>query len=357
MIAEAAHYYTANFPNISSSSEYHDIGKKMHQEFPAIAREGEHAWSFFTKCLSQRIRHMRWASKKKTVPPKPAEVQGEKRGREDTNDQPRKSVRGAQLHISGHKSCTDAEYEEHLKELASQWDKGETRNVKHIKLLLSETFRRNEQWIRTLPDSQVHPILEKIPCYEDGAMVMHDFQLLLGETKFQAIQDNIIVFMDAVEKIMESKTEEAEPERMIPIISYVEKATAFEKGKGRKTRSIITMKEDIPDGDIKKELHTPRNEPPKLVIFTSNNKLQASFVVADGVSIMSEKGSTATAAILLLIGVYYLFDLEYPKTYSQLLGTLQNHVVKGVPYDGQKSAKFRMFQTALQRKLKAVAEN
>ena len=30
---------------------------------------------------------------------------------------------------------------------------------------------------------------------------------------------------------------------MLPIISYVEKATAFEKGKGKKTKPIVTMKE------------------------------------------------------------------------------------------------------------------
>ena len=34
-----------------------------------------------------------------------------------------------------------------------------------------------------------------------------------------------------------------EPERMLPIISFVEKATAVEKGKGRKTKPIVTMKE------------------------------------------------------------------------------------------------------------------
>ena len=113
---------------------------------------------------------MRWASKKKTAPPKQPQTHTQKRESEDSSDQPKKSARAAELHITTHKSCTDAEYEEHLKELKRQWDKGEA-NPKHIKLLLRETFQGNQRWIRTLPDSQVHPILERIPCYEDGAMV------------------------------------------------------------------------------------------------------------------------------------------------------------------------------------------
>ena len=66
------------------------------------------------------------------------------------------------------------------------------------------------------------------------------------------------------------------------------------------------------------------------------------------------QGTTGTAAVIGLMAVYYLFDLDYPKVYSQLLGTLQNHIIKGVPYDGQQSSKFKMFNTALRRRMKTV---
>ena len=95
---------------------------------------------------------------------------------------------------------------------------------------------------------------------------------------------------------------------------------------------IVTLfLQDVPDEDIKKEVQSQRKEPPKLVVFTDHHRLKSSFVVADGVTIMSKMGSTATDAILLLIAVYYLFDLEYPKTYSQLLGHSKTMLLRVFP--------------------------
>ena len=59
---------------------------------------------------------------------------------------------------------------------------------------------------------------------------------------------------------------------------------------------------------------------------------------------------------MILIATYYLFDLEYPKIYSQLLGTLQSQVVKSLPYEGKKSAKYSTFNAVLKRKIAELEE-
>ena len=49
--------------------------------------------------------------------------------------------------------------------------------------------------------------------------------------------------------------------------------------------------------------------------------------------------------------MYYVFDLEYSKVYSQVLGILQTYVLKSVPYSGKKSSKYVKFATLLKTEL------
>ena len=52
-----------------------------------------------------------------------------------------------------------------------------------------------------------------------------------------------------------------------------------------------------------------------------------------------------------LFSVYYVFDLKYPKVYSQVLGILQTYVLTSVPYPGKKSSKYVKFATLLKTEL------
>ena len=112
------------------------------------------------------------------------------------------------------------------------------------------------------------------------------------------------------------------------------------------------VSQDIPDQEIAEHLKTEDKEPPHLIIFKHDGEVTASFVVGDGVSIMTEK--SVSAATLVLIATYYLFNMEYPKIYSQLLGILQTQVVRSVPYEGKKSSKYSTFNTLLKRKMVAM---
>ncbi|XP_022093701.1 uncharacterized protein LOC110980929 [Acanthaster planci] len=344
LISEAANYYIGKHPQLSSTSEYCAIGRKMFCTYPSIQREGEHEWSFFTKCLSQRIRHIRWTDRKRT----PTENRG---GGTDNCAPTTKKPRV--VHISctsdGSSDLTSEEYEKHLSEIQVEWAKGQRKNDAHLNLLLSECFKSNQQWIKGLPDSKIKPILEKIPCYEDGQMIILEFQRIIGEKQFGKLQDNTKMFMAAVEEALRLPPTE-EPERMVKIIEQVEKATAFDKGKGVKTKRVITIIEDIPDNEVEVALKTGDKDPPKLVIIKRDDKITAIFIVGDGVHI-SCKGSMVANAVITLLGVYYVFNLDYPKIYSQILGILQTHVVGGLPFEGKKSAKYRTFNNSLVKKM------
>ena len=90
------------------------------------------------------------------------------------------------------------------------------------------------------------------------------------------------------------------------------------------------------------------------MIIKSDGKIRGVFIVGDGVHISCSK--TVADAVITLLGVYYVFDLEYPKIYSQLLGTLQTHCIGGVQFEGKKSSKYRVFSNTLRQKL-AVASS
>lgn len=108
------------------------------------------------------------------------------------------------------------------------------------------------------------------------------------------------------------------------------------------------MFQDVPDDEVAKTLATKKLTPPKIFIIKSNGQVKGQYIVADGVYIdcCSMSGN---AAILMLLAVYYVFDLEYPRMYSQLLGLLQTHLLDLTPYTGQKSSKYRKLSTDLQK--------
>ncbi|XP_071795582.1 uncharacterized protein [Asterias amurensis] len=112
------------------------------------------------------------------------------------------------------------------------------------------------------------------------------------------------------------------------IIEQVERATAFDNGKGVKTKRVITILDDIPDNEVEAALHTGNKEPPKLLTIHREGQITGIFVVGDGVHI-SCKDNMVTDAVIAC------FDLDYPTTDSQIVGILQTHVIGGVPFEGK----------------------
>ena len=55
-------------------------------------------------------------------------------------------------------------------------------------------------------------------------------------------------------------------------------------------------------------------------------KYEETVVVGDEVQIYTQ-AETLLDGLMVLLAVYYVFDLAYPKMYSQLLGILQEYII------------------------------
>ena len=94
---------------------------------------------------------------------------------------------------------------------------------------------------------------------------------------------------------------------------------------------------------MEKPTVTKELQAPQLVLFISSDELQQTVVCGDNVKVVFNP-TEAVDALLLLLAVYYAFDLEYPKIYSQVLGFFQQYIV-GEKYSDLMSSKFHKFTT------------
>ena len=117
--------------------------------------------------------------------------------------------------------------------------------------------------------------------------------------------------------------------------------------------NLFSHFQDVPDDETEAALKTAHMEPPRMLVLKRGGAITGTFIIGDGVSITfhTSTDKSVTSALITLIGVYYVFDLEYPKMYSQLLGMLQTHLLRGLPFEGKKSAKYRSFSTVMCKKL------
>ena len=109
---------------------------------------------------------------------------------------------------------------------------------------------------------------------------------------------------------------------------------------------VLKVFDDVPEDEFDKHLKTETNDAPHLVIFTKNMIFEAAVIVGDASEIAAQCTSVPEALVVLM-AVYYVMDLDYPKIYSQLLGFIQ-HFVVGDPYTGEKSADYKHFVAKLE---------
>ena len=82
--------------------------------------------------------------------------------------------------------------------------------------------------------------------------------------------------------------------------------------------------------------NSEKNAPPHLVVI---NK-ESFYIVGDRVTITCDNSSAA--ALLELIAVYYVFQFQYPRIYSQVLCLLQT-VLTSESYTGKRSTKYKKY--------------
>ena len=84
---------------------------------------------------------------------------------------------------------------------------------------------------------------------------------------------------------------------------------------------------------------------PKLFVSVEDRSVKSLTMVGDGLTMQLEHCEVSRACVTLLAS-YYVFDIEYPRPYSQFLGFVQEAVL-GVPYPGTKSAGYVDFKAKL----------
>ena len=100
------------------------------------------------------------------------------------------------------------------------------------------------------------------------------------------------------------------------------------------------MLQDLTENEISVQLESKSGQPPRLHVFRSAGQVSGAAITADSVKIICS-GDTIHAHVIDLLAVYYVFQMSYPKIFSQILGVLQTFVIKTQPYDGQKSSKYK----------------
>ena len=104
---------------------------------------------------------------------------------------------------------------------------------------------------------------------------------------------------------------------------------------------MYVILKDVQPADVDKELQTEDGTALHLVVFVSSTgQLQGQYLAGDG-CVSKVGGSTdLTAAVLVLILAYYVFDSIFPAEYAMLLATLQTFVMEE-PYRQQSSQSFK----------------
>ncbi|CAC5375782.1 unnamed protein product [Mytilus coruscus] len=251
--------------------------------------------------------------------------------------------------MTPNKAKTKEETTSHLSKLKEEWRKLHrnhgNRDSTHIKMLLRETLDYRDEFLRSHTNSVLKDLVEEFPCFSDALYVLFEFAVRFGDKKLKEVSQSIKTTVATTLKMMGiTKDHLTEgPETMTEVIKYLEDATKFDRsGKGRDGHfsSIIKIYENIEDDDVKNKLKSKEMTPPHLVIFKSESKKLAIYIVGDSIHISSQ-GSTVTSVITQLLAIYYVFDIDYPKCYAMVLGLLQIFVMnEAFTYETSKKFKF-----------------
>ena len=108
--------------------------------------------------------------------------------------------------------------------------------------------------------------------------------------------------------------------------------------------------QDLSEAEKEKVIKTKEMESPRLLIFVENGELGEISIIGDETEIFTQ-AETVLDSVIALFAVYYIFDLAYPRPYSQLLGLLQEYTLNE-PFTGQKSKKFIHLAKTLNQQLR-----
>lgn len=98
---------------------------------------------------------------------------------------------------------------------------------------------------------------------------------------------------------------------------------------------------DIPEDQLRKKLKTKVDAPMSITLLMVDKKPTLAYLVG-GSHHINCNTADVTEAVVLLLGSYYAFHLNYPAIYGQLLGFLQQYILEE-PYPFFKGTNFQKF--------------
>ena len=107
---------------------------------------------------------------------------------------------------------------------------------------------------------------------------------------------------------------------------YLEKEIGFRKSRGGKYKNIVQTLWDVEDERIEEKCITEENDAPKLLVFIKNEDVSMTCIVGDTLQLNLNSCDVINGLVHLMV-CYYIFDIGYPRCYSQILGLLQELVL------------------------------
>lgn len=101
----------------------------------------------------------------------------------------------------------------------------------------------------------------------------------------------------------------------------------------------------MPEDVLCRKLTVKDKAPLALRILTTDGDIKMVYVVGEG-TVINSRTTNVLDAVVVLLGAYYIFDLNYPAIYGQLLGFLQQHILEE-PYTYFKGSNYQNFSNKL----------
>ncbi len=111
------------------------------------------------------------------------------------------------------------------------------------------------------------------------------------------------------------------------IVSFLEQKIGFRAGKGQKSKPILKLHKDATADMVSNLTKSQPGDSPRLHLFYSGDSLDTAVVSGDGTKVMMPNCDSVECALLVLVATYYVFDIDYPRAYSMVLGFIQQSVL------------------------------
>ena len=339
MVTQTVDYYRRFYPQrMQCSEDYRVLGQMMLRKYPTIARFGKQPWSAFTHAVSSRMRSMRHQNKRKSeVEALGVDSEGSSSGT-STPKSKRQLCMVPTVTVQNEDLLSDEEYNAHTKEMWIELSKDNI-SVSHLRHMLRITHETRQARVKKYTDRIMYNVIQSAPALQRGDMVIEEFKWMKGWTD-KEIEDCFTRISNLVDKIKSFKNFKWSTEEMADVmaIRYLEKQVGFKKGRGGKYQHSLEVKWEVDDQSIAREIEksSTEDDSPKLVIFSNSESVVLICLVGDGCTVNIE-GTDVRNAILILICLYYIFDLRFPRCYSQFLGIMQEIVIQD-KYKGTSSS-------------------